>query len=88
MQETVNRLKERAAKAQDLYDQGLRKASDLTEVASQKSQEALGAMDRWIHENPWTALGIVAGLGLLLGVLVGQSLTGSDEREAEDAESP
>jgi ElaB/YqjD/DUF883 family membrane-anchored ribosome-binding protein len=28
--------------------------------------------DDYVHENPWTAIGIGAGIGFLLGVLIGR----------------
>ena len=28
--------------------------------------------DDYVHENPWTAIGVGAGIGLLLGLLIGR----------------
>jgi ElaB/YqjD/DUF883 family membrane-anchored ribosome-binding protein len=28
--------------------------------------------DDYVHENPWTAIGVGAGVGLLLGLLIGR----------------
>jgi ElaB/YqjD/DUF883 family membrane-anchored ribosome-binding protein len=28
--------------------------------------------DDYVHENPWTSIGIAAGVGLLLGIVVGR----------------
>ncbi len=83
MDETVNRLKEQAAKAQALYEQGLRRASDLTRAASERSRQAWSMTDEWVQTNPWLALGVAAGVGLLVGLLVGQALVSSPEEEAE-----
>ncbi len=31
---------------------------------------AAKATDSWVHEHPWTAIGIAAGVGVLLGLVV------------------
>lgn len=35
-----------------------------------KTRAAAHATDAYVHESPWKAVGIAAGLGLLLGVLI------------------
>ena len=75
MDETVNRIKEQAGQVQDVYENGRRVVGDMAKTASEKSKQALNATDQWVHGNPWVALGIVAGVGIILGVLVAQSLS-------------
>ncbi len=38
----------------------------------ERSKAAAAATDRFAHENPWKVAGIAAGLGLLLGVVIGR----------------
>lgn len=68
------RIKEQAARAQDVYSQGVEHAREFAEEASQKSKQAVTYTDEWVHANPWLALGVVAGVGLLLGILMAESL--------------
>ena len=35
-----------------------------------KTKEAAKATDEYVHENPWKAVGIAAGVGLIIGMLV------------------
>jgi ElaB/YqjD/DUF883 family membrane-anchored ribosome-binding protein len=35
-----------------------------------RAKEAARDADRYVHDNPWPAVGIAAGIGLLLGVLI------------------
>jgi ElaB/YqjD/DUF883 family membrane-anchored ribosome-binding protein len=35
-----------------------------------KAKAAAKATDHYVHENPWQAVGIAAGVGLLLGMLI------------------
>ena len=42
----------------------------LQDMAMVKAKDAGKAADDYVHENPWTAMGISAGVGLLLGMLI------------------
>lgn len=35
-----------------------------------KTKAAAKATDAYVHESPWTAIGVAAGLGLLLGLAI------------------
>lgn len=36
----------------------------------EKTKEAARATDEYVHEHPWQAVGVAAGIGFLLGLLV------------------
>jgi ElaB/YqjD/DUF883 family membrane-anchored ribosome-binding protein len=40
------------------------------DVVVEKTKEAAKATDEYVHENPWRAIAIGAGVGLLLGVAI------------------
>jgi ElaB/YqjD/DUF883 family membrane-anchored ribosome-binding protein len=42
------------------------------EVLLAKTKAAARATDDYVHESPWTAVGIAAGAGLLIGLLIGR----------------
>jgi len=42
----------------------------LQEAAVAKAKAAGHATDEFVHENPWKSIGIAAGVGLLMGLLV------------------
>ncbi len=42
----------------------------LQEAAVAKAKAAGHATDEFVHENPWRSIGIAAGVGLLMGLLV------------------
>ena len=42
----------------------------LQDAAVEKAKAAGHATDEFVHENPWKSVGIAAGVGLLLGLLV------------------
>jgi ElaB/YqjD/DUF883 family membrane-anchored ribosome-binding protein len=35
-----------------------------------RGREAAHATDEWVHHNPWSSIGIGAGVGLLIGMLI------------------
>jgi ElaB/YqjD/DUF883 family membrane-anchored ribosome-binding protein len=37
-----------------------------------KTKAAAQATDAYVHESPWTAVGIAAGVGLLIGLVIGR----------------
>ena len=60
-------LRERAAEALHRAKLRLHEAQD---ALTQSTKAAARATDDWVHEHPWTAVGIGAGVGFLLGLLV------------------
>lgn len=48
------------------------KMADVQVVVADKAKVAARVTDDYVHDNPWQAVGIAAGVGLLLGLLVGR----------------
>jgi len=48
------------------------KLSDAERVALERAKEAAKVADEYVHDNPWHAVGIAAGIGLVLGLLIGR----------------
>jgi ElaB/YqjD/DUF883 family membrane-anchored ribosome-binding protein len=46
--------------------------ADAGDAAVIRGKEAAEATDRYIHDNPWTAVGVSAAIGILLGLLIGR----------------
>jgi ElaB/YqjD/DUF883 family membrane-anchored ribosome-binding protein len=46
------------------------KLAHLQEVAVSKAKAANHATDEYVHENPWKSIGIAAGAGLVIGMLL------------------
>lgn len=54
-----------------LHDAKVRLA-DAEAVLLAKTRAAAQATDAYVHESPWTAVGIAAGVGLLVGLVIGR----------------
>ncbi len=74
MDETAKRVQEQVEQVQEIYDEGRRRVGDLAKTASESSKKAMAFTDQWVHENPWWALGIIAGAGLVIGLLIAPTL--------------
>lgn len=44
----------------------------LEEEISSKARDGAQQAERYVHDNPWQAMGIAAGIGLVIGVLLGR----------------
>jgi ElaB/YqjD/DUF883 family membrane-anchored ribosome-binding protein len=67
---------ERLAELRGQAEASLKKArarlSTVEKNAVAKARKIAADSDHYVHENPWTAIGIGAGVGLLLGLLIGR----------------
>lgn len=48
------------------------KIADAQEALVEKSKAAARATDEYVHDNPWRAVGVAAGVGLVIGLLIGR----------------
>lgn len=48
------------------------KLADAQTAVVEKSKVAAKATDHYVHDNPWKAVGIAAGIGLVVGLLIGR----------------
>ena len=48
------------------------KLSEAERAAVERAKEAAKVTDAYVQENPWQAVGIAAGVGFVLGLLIGR----------------
>lgn len=48
------------------------KLADAEEAIRVKTKEVARATDDYVHEHPWKAVGAAAGVGLIVGLLIGR----------------
>jgi ElaB/YqjD/DUF883 family membrane-anchored ribosome-binding protein len=44
----------------------------LQETAVERAREAGRVADNYVHEHPWPSIGVAAGVGVLVGLLIGR----------------
>jgi ElaB/YqjD/DUF883 family membrane-anchored ribosome-binding protein len=71
---TASQAGERAAVARERIERSLERAkvklAEVESVVTEKTREMAHATDQYVHENPWRAVGVAAGIGLIIGLLI------------------
>jgi ElaB/YqjD/DUF883 family membrane-anchored ribosome-binding protein len=60
------------ARAQASLKQAKTRLLEAEDEALEQVRAAAATTDEYVHENPWQAVGVAAGVGLLLGLLLGR----------------
>jgi ElaB/YqjD/DUF883 family membrane-anchored ribosome-binding protein len=68
--QTGEKIQEVRARAEQSLKQAQERLSEIEDEALRRARELAGATEDYVRENPWQSLGIAAGVGLLLGVLI------------------
>jgi ElaB/YqjD/DUF883 family membrane-anchored ribosome-binding protein len=64
------KVSEARARVEDSVRMAKEALGELGEEALVRTREAAASADDYVHENPWTAVGVAAGIGLVVGVLL------------------
>lgn len=67
---TGEKVQEARAKAEESLRQAKERLSEVEEEALRRAREVAEAADEYVHDNPWQSVGIAAGVGLLVGLLL------------------
>lgn len=71
---TAGQAGEKVSAARERIQENLAAAKERLAAAQQqvvaKTKAAAKATDEYVHENPWKAVGIAAGAGLIIGMLI------------------
>lgn len=68
--QTGERIQEVRARAEESLRQARARLSQVEEDALKQAREVADATEEYVRENPWQSVGIAAGVGLLLGLLL------------------
>ena len=73
---TANEVGEAASELRgrimDRMNQAKAELAHLQQFAVARVKEAGHATDEFVHDNPWKSIGIAAGTGLVIGLLIGR----------------
>jgi ElaB/YqjD/DUF883 family membrane-anchored ribosome-binding protein len=65
-----DKLQEVRARAEDSVRQAKSRIHSLEQDALRSGKELVDSTEDYVKQNPWQALGVAAGVGLVLGVLL------------------
>lgn len=46
--------------------------AEAEQAVVERAKQAAHVTDEYVHDNPWRAVGIAAGVGLIIGMLIGR----------------
>lgn len=65
-----DKVQEVRTRAEDTIKQARSRIDAVEDDAIKRAKEMAGVADGYVRENPWQAVGVAAGVGLLLGLLL------------------
>ncbi len=65
-----DKVAEMRARIQDRLQRAKTELAHLQKLAVEQARHAAEATDEFVHERPWTSVGIAAGVGVLVGMLI------------------
>jgi ElaB/YqjD/DUF883 family membrane-anchored ribosome-binding protein len=68
--QTGEKVQEIRARAEESLQQARSRLSAAEDEALRRAREVSDAAEIYVRENPWQSVGIAAGVGLLLGLLL------------------
>lgn len=68
--QTGEKIQEVRAKAEESLRQAKVRLTEAETEALRRAREVADATEEYVRENPWQSIGVAAGIGLLLGVLI------------------
>lgn len=66
------KAEEMRGKGMQMLDDALGRAHAIQEQAVARGKQIAQASDEYVHQNPWRTVAVAAGVGLLLGVILGR----------------
>jgi ElaB/YqjD/DUF883 family membrane-anchored ribosome-binding protein len=73
---TAHQTEDKVVALRERIGENLREAryklADAEEALKAKTREVARVTDDYVHENPWRSIGIAAGVGLVVGLLIGR----------------
>ena len=73
---TASQAGEKVAVARERIQDSLHvakvKLAEAEDIVVQRGKQAARATDDYVRDNPWQAVGVAAGVGLVIGLLIGR----------------
>jgi len=70
--QTGDRIEKIRARAEQSLRSARHRLQETGEAVQAKARAAALSVDDQVHKSPWSAVGVAAGVGLLVGILIGR----------------
>lgn len=70
--ETESKVVEMRERIRDNLRAAKHRLHDIEANLTERTKEAARVTDEYVHDHPWQAIGTAAGVGLLIGLLLGR----------------
>ena len=70
--QTGEKIDEVRARAEESVKQAKVRLAEVEDEALQRARALAAEADEYVRDNPWQVVGIAAGIGLVLGLLIGR----------------
>jgi len=70
--QTGDKVAELRARMSDNLRIARHKLEDVEAAIRDRARQAARVTDDYVHDNPWKAIGVAAGAGLVIGLLIGR----------------
>jgi ElaB/YqjD/DUF883 family membrane-anchored ribosome-binding protein len=70
--ETGSKIQEARTRAEESVQQAKARLSEVEDEALQRARALASEADEYVRDNPWQVVGLAAGVGLVLGLLIGR----------------
>ncbi|MGH6629520.1 MAG: DUF883 family protein [Burkholderiales bacterium] len=71
---TASQAGEKVSAAREKIEDSLHRAkfklAEVEDILLDKGKQAARVTDEYVHDNPWKAVGIAAGIGFVIGLLI------------------
>ncbi|MDX1952271.1 MAG: DUF883 domain-containing protein [Verrucomicrobiota bacterium] len=72
LQRSAGQIRSLASQIEETVQQSKARLQELQGVVKDKTVEVAETADQYVHEKPWQAVGIAAGVGLVIGLIMGR----------------
>jgi ElaB/YqjD/DUF883 family membrane-anchored ribosome-binding protein len=80
---TMNKMRDIPSRAEDVTADARTRLNESVAAVSERARYAMRYADQHVHANPWTAVGVGFGAGVIVGALLAMAI-GTTQRSYVD----
>jgi ElaB/YqjD/DUF883 family membrane-anchored ribosome-binding protein len=81
---TMNKMRDIPSRAEDVTADARTRLNESVAAVSERARYAMRYADQHVHSNPWTAVGVGFGMGVIVGALLAMAIGTTQQRSYID----